>query len=143
MEREKIIDEIIEVLESDEGLFNECVEELDEYNEFLEGDRYFYMDLLPEMLYGQDIFDTLNMAYFGDDEDSSYKYSSFNPNRTYFKFNGYGNLVSTNYKDYSCYLNEDFIGDLYEHRYKLNVIYNNLELEELFNKLEQLEELEG
>lgn len=142
MERTEIIDKIIEVLESDEELFIEAVEEVDDWNGFLDGGRYFDMELLEDVLYGRDIIDTLNMAYFGTDEDASYKYSSFNPNREYFKFNGYGNLVSADYKDYSCYLNYDLIDDLYEHRYKLEVINNNSELRELFNKLEELEELE-
>lgn len=142
MERTEIIDKIIEVLESDEELLIECVEELDDWNAFLDGGRYFDMDLLEDVLYGRDIIDTLNMAYFGRDEESWNEYSSFNPNRNYFKFNGYGNLVSADYKDYSYYLDEDFIGDLYENRYKLEVINNNSELNELFGKLEELEELE-
>lgn len=142
MERENVITEIIEVLENDEALFNECVEELDEYNELLDGGRYFDMDLLPDMLEGVDIFDVLNMAYFGRDEDSWNEYSSFNPNRNYFKFNGYGNLVSADSKDYSYLLDETFIYDLEQNRYRLEVIDYNLELENLFEKLEELEELE-
>lgn len=143
MERKKIIDEFIELLESDEELLIEAVEELDDWNGFLNGDRYFDMELLEDMLYGRDIEYVLNMAYFGKDEDSWNDYSSFNPNRNYFRVNGYGNLVSADYKDYSYYLNEDFVDDLYENRYKLGVINNNSELKELFDKLEELEELEG
>jgi hypothetical protein len=61
------------------------------------------------------------MAYFGKDEeswhtDSSGKkiYDSFNPNREYFTFNGYGNLVSSDYKDYSYLLDDYFIEALIE-----------------------------
>ena len=113
MERQKIIEEIIEVFESDEELFLEAVEELDDWNGFLEHNRYFEMDLLEDVSSGRDVLDVLNMAYFGRDEDSWNEYSSFNPNRNYFRFNGYGNLVSADYKDYSCYLNEDFIVTTY------------------------------
>ena len=143
MERQQIIDDIIELFENDEELFIEAVEELDDWNGFLENDRYLDMDLLEDVLSGRDILDMLNMSYFGKDEDSWNEYSSFNPNRKYFKFNGYGNLISAYYKDYSCYLTESFIEDLYENRYKLSVIDNNSEVKELFNKLEELEELEG
>ena len=142
MERTEIIDEIMEILEGDDELLNEAVEELDDWNGFLNGDRYFEMELLEDVLNGREILDVLNMAYFGRDEDSWDEYSSFNPNRKYFRFNGYGNLVSADYKDYSYHLNEYLIEELYEHRYKLSVIYTNSELEELFDKLEQLEELE-
>ena len=142
MERTDIIDEIIELLESDEELLIEAVEQLDDWNGFLDYNRYFDMELLEDVLYSRDVIDTLNMAYFGRDEDSWNEYSSFNPNRNYFRFNGYGNLVSSDHKEYSSFLTEDFIQDLYENRYKLEVIANNSELKELFNKLEQLEELE-
>lgn len=140
MERTEIIDEIIEVFESDEELFIEAIEEIDDWNGFLGNDRYFEMGLLEDVLDGRDIEDVLNMAYFGKDEDSWNEYSSFNPNRNYFRFNGYGNLVSADYKDYSYCLNEDFVGDLYEHRYELEVINNNSQLKELLGKLEELEE---
>lgn len=142
MERTEIIDEIIEVFESDEELFIEAIEEIDDWNGFLGNDRYFEMGLLEDVLDGRDIEDVLNMAYFGKDEESWNEYSSFNPNRNYFRFNGYGNLVSADYKDYSYYLDENFIEDLYENRYKLSVIDNNSDLTELFDKLEELEELE-
>lgn len=137
MERENVINEIIELLEGYEELLIEAVEELDAWNGFLEDEKYFEMELLPDILYGCDILDVLNMAYFGRDEDSWNEYSSFNPNRNYFKFNGYGNLVSSDYKDYAYCLNEDFVEDLHEHRYELEVINNNSQLKELFDKLEE------
>lgn len=142
MERENVINEIIEIFEGDEELFIEAVEEIDDWNGFLEHHRYVEMELLEDVLDGRDVLDILNMSYFGKDEDSWNDVSSFNPNRNYFRFNGYGNLVSSDYKDYSYYLNEDLIENLYEQRYKLCVIDNNSELKELFDKLEELEELE-
>lgn len=143
MKRTDIIDEIIEVLESDETLLIEAVEQLDDWNGFLGDYRYFGMLWLPDMLYGKDIIDIMNMAYFGRDEGSLNEYASFNPNRNYFRFNAYGNLVSADYKDYSSYLTEYFIEDLYENRYKLSVIDENPELKELFNKLDMMEEMNG
>lgn len=139
MERNEIIEEIIEVLESDEELFNEAVEELDDWNGFLDGDRYFDMELLEDVLYGREVLDVLNMAYFGRDEDSWNDYSSFNPNRNYFRFNGYGKLVSADYKDYSYLLNNSFVEALEYNRGQLYFIDENDELNELFDKLEKLE----
>jgi hypothetical protein len=58
----------------------------------------------------------LNRAFFGYDSESWHTdatgnkiYGSFNPNKDYFSYNGYGNLVSSNYKDYSVHLDDYFI----------------------------------
>ncbi len=115
-----------ELFENNEKLFIEAIEELDNYNGYLGDDRYYDMEMLPELLCNEDMLKVLNMAYFGDDENyhiDNYgckHYESFNPNREYFYFNGYGNLCSTNYKDYSCRLDDYFIDALlenYQHLY--------------------------
>lgn len=120
---------LMDLFENDEGLFNDTIEELDNYNGYLGDDRYYEMEILPELLRGKDIIDLLNMAYFGDD-DTYYidqyghkHYESFNPNRNYFYFNGYGNLCSIDYKDYSCRLDNYFIDALLEN-------YNHLYLDD-------------
>lgn len=112
-----------ELFASDEELFNGTIEELDNYNGYLGDDRYYSMDELPELLSGLNAIDLLNRAYFGRDDDNWHTdaygekiYGSFNPNREYFTFNGYGNLVSSNYKDYSARLDNYFIDAIIENQ---------------------------
>lgn len=121
MEKKKEL--LMKLFESDEQLFNSVIEELDAYNGYLGDDRYYEMYMLPELLYGKDPIDLLNMAYFGRDNESWHTdaygdkiYDSFNPNREYFYFNGYGNLCSANYKDYSAHLDNYFIDAIIENQ---------------------------
>lgn len=114
---------LMELFENDEGLFNSTIEELDNYNGYLGDDRYYEMYMLPELMDSTDIFTLLNRAYFGRDDDNWHTdahgekiYDSFNPNREYFYFNGYGNLVSANYKDYSAHLDNYFIDAIIENQ---------------------------
>lgn len=107
---------LMNLFESNEELFNQTIEELDGYNGYLGDDRYYEMDILSEFYSGTDPIDLLNRAFFGYDSESWYTdatgnkvYGSFNPNRSYFSYNGYGNLVSSDYKDYSMYLDDYFI----------------------------------
>lgn len=124
--------ELLVLFENDEELFNQTIEELDSYNGYLGDNRYYLMDELPELFNGYNAIDLLNRAYFGRDNDSWHtnshgekEYYSFNPNREYFTFNGYGNLISSNYKDYSVYLDEYFIENLIENQ---NYLYLDTEI---------------
>ena len=127
---------LMELFKSDEELFNSTIEELDSYNGYLGDDRYYEMYMLPEMMDSTNIFTLLNMAYFGNDENyhtdnyGTKHYESFNPNRNYFYFNGYGNLCSATYKDYSAHLDDYFIDTIIEnqnHLYLDNDIIDILE----------------
>ena len=109
-------EKLMELFESNEELFNQTIEELDSYNGFLGDNRYYDMDMLSEFYYGTDPIELLNRAYFGYDSETWHAdssgnkiYGAFNPNREYFSYNGYGNLVSSDYKDYSTYLDDYFI----------------------------------
>jgi hypothetical protein len=109
-------EKLMELFESNEELFNQTIEELDSYNGYLGDDRYYEMDMLSEFYYGTDPIELLNRAYFGCDSETWHTdssgnkiYGAFNPNREYFSYNGYGNLVSSDYKDYSAYLDDYFI----------------------------------
>lgn len=104
-----------------EELFIETIEELDSYNSYLGDDRYYDMEMIDEFSIGADTSEILQRTYFGYDEDTSTENSKteFNPMRNYFRFNGYGNLVSADYKDYSDKLDEWFIDDLIENAYRL------------------------
>ena len=144
-----IINQIVEYFENNEDVFNDCIEELDIYNGFLNEDRYYAMEELPEILCGLDPIDLLNRAYFGRDEESWHTdsrgdkiYDSFNPNREYFKFNAYGNLVSANYKDYSAYNYCYAVESMAENRNDIYSIDSNEELKALFDKLKSDEEQE-
>lgn len=121
MEKKKEL--LMELFKNDEQLFNSTIEELDGYNGYLCDGRYYSMDMLPELFHGADIVEVLNRAYFGRDDDNWHTdahgekiYDSFNPNREYFTFNGYGNLVSANYKDYSAFLDDCFIDAIIENQ---------------------------
>ncbi len=114
---------LMELFENNENLFNQTIEELDSYNGYLGDDRYYEMDMLSEFYNGTDPIELLNRAYFGYDADNWHtnshgekEYNSFNPNREYFTYNGYGNLVSTNYKDYSALLDQWFIDSVIENQ---------------------------
>lgn len=136
--KENTITKIIEYFESNEELFNECIEELDSYNGYLGDDRYYPMDELGELLAGKEIIELLNMVFFG--HDAYDKGSQFNLNREYFTFNGYGNLISTNEKDYSLFLDEWTIKEMLKYRNDIYTIGENEELNNLFNELEELEQ---
>lgn len=116
-----IKEQLKELLEQDKQLFNAAIEELDSYNGYLGDNRYYSMDELNEFYSGTEPLEILQRAYFGRDNDTWSTDSignkidgEFNPNREYFTYNGYGNLVSSDYKDYSYLLDDYFISELIE-----------------------------
>ena len=138
------IERIITYFEENEDIFIECIEELDSYNGYLGDDRYYPMDELNEHFSGQDPVDILYRAFHGHDDDNWTTdehglrvYREFNPNREYFYYNGYGNLVSSNYRDYSNKLGYYFVEDLAENRQHIYTIEDNEELNKLFDAMEE------
>ena len=110
---EEITADILTYFHENEEEFNTAIEELDSYNGYLGDDRWNDMDELPERVDTSDPVALLNKAYFGDDLDNWHYdeqhervYDSFNPNRDYFRFNGCGNLESTNWKDYRDHMDK-------------------------------------
>lgn len=142
-----IIEKILEYFKENEDIFNSCVEELDSYNGFLCDDRIYHMEELNELYAGTEPIEILYRAFYGHDaenystdEDGEKHYSEFNPNRDYFYFNGYGNLVSCDYIDYSDKLDKYTIEQLQQNRQYIYTIDNEPELTDLFDELEQSEE---
>lgn len=142
----KTIKKIIEYFENNKNIFNECIEELDSYNGYLGDDRYYEMEFLNEFYNSTEPLELLQRVYFGRDDDNwttdnngNKTYGEFNPNRDYFYYNGYGNLVSSDYKDYSYKLDHYFVDSLYENRQYLYCIDDNEELSALFDELEMEE----
>lgn len=118
---ETIKEQLKELFEQDEQLFSAAIEELDSYNGYLDDNRYYYMEDLNEFYHGVNAIELLNRAFFGYDTDTWHTdahgtkiYGAFNPNREYFSYNSYGNLVSSDYKDYSYLLDDYFIDALIE-----------------------------
>lgn len=113
---EELKDEILEYFKNNEDEFNEVIEDLDSYCGYLGDDRYYYMEDLDELYHDQPATEVLYRAFYGHDADTwstdsrgDRTYGEFNPNREYFYFNGYGNLVSSDYKDYSGRLDKYFV----------------------------------
>jgi hypothetical protein len=144
MRKNEIIQKIITYFEENEDIFNDCIEELDSYNGYLNDGRYYYMEELNDLFSGSDPIELLNRAYFGRDEETwttdaygNKTYGAFNPNREYFYFNGYGNLVSADYKDYSAYLDDYLINAMSDNRTWIDSIENDDDLAALFDELEE------
>lgn len=146
---EEITDDIIEYFENNEDIFNDCMEELDSYNGYLGDDRYYLMDELDELHNGIEPSELLRRAFFGYDEetyttdrDGNKTYGAFNPNREYFRYNGYGNLVSADYKDYTGMLDKYAVESMSENRLYVDSIEQSDELAALFDELEAATEEE-
>lgn len=147
--QEEIAANIIEYFKNNEDVFNDCMEELDSYNGYLGDNRYYLMDELDELHNGIEPSELLRRAFFGYDEETyttdrdGYKtYGAFNPNRDYFRYNGYGNLVSADYKDYTGMLDKYAVESMSENRSYIDNIDDNEELTALFDELEAAAEEE-
>ena len=145
MKREQAILEIKRYFEENEDDFNNAIEGLDSWSGYLGDGRYYYMDELNELYCNTPVIDLLNRAFFGRDDDEwmtdasgNRIYGAFNPNREYFTFNGYGNFVSTDFKDYSVYLTESFIDALIDNSCHIYDLPD--EVEEIIERIDYDEE---
>lgn len=112
-EVKELLTKIIEVLDDDTK--NEIIQEIDNYNGILGDSRFYEMTELDEFYRDTEPLELLNRVFYGYDEDTSTndRKTEFNPNREYFTYNGYGNLVSTDYIDYSGFIdNDDIVNNL-------------------------------
>ena len=144
---EEITTNIINYFQDNENIFGACIEELDAYNGYLGDDRYYCMDELNDLYHDAEPLELLQRAFYGYDADSwttdssgNKEYGAFNPNREYFTYNGYGNLVSADYKDQSAFLDEYTIEEMSENRRYIDTIEGYDELAALFDELEGVDE---
>ena len=103
--------------------FANDIEELDDWTGCLYDDKIYPMEELNEIFSNDEPEEILRRAFYGYDEpiNENEQRQPFNPNREYFYFNGYGNLVSIDEKDYSDYLDTDFIQEIIDNRYNLSL----------------------
>lgn len=137
----EIRQELKDLFEDNTELFNNTIEELDSYNGYLDSHRYYPMEDLIYYIDTSDLWNSLiYRIFYGRDDDNSQgekEYSQFNPNREYYYYNAYGNLISSDYKDYSDCLNDYFINSLLENRSYLNI---DTDVEALLDELENAEQ---
>ena len=103
------------------------------------------MENLTDYIDKSDLWNSLIYRMFYGRDDDCYitnsqgekEYSQFNPNREYYYYDGYGNLVSSDDKDYSNYLDDYFIDDLLENRSYLSL---DTDVEALLDELENAEQ---
>lgn len=143
--REEVVADILAYFEENDDTFTACLEELDSYNGYLGDDRYYDMEELAEFYHDADPLELLNRAYYGYAENSctvdqwgTKRHDPFNPNADYFRYNGYGNLVSSDYKDYSDHLDRYAVDAMQEDRAELPTIDDTPELSDLFDELDRV-----
>ena len=119
----KLVEKLLAYYNENTEDFNTDIEELNNWNGCLYDDKVYSMDELDDVLQNISPSNILYSAFYG--YDKYYKNSEqpipFNPNRNYFYFNGYGNLVSIDEKDYSDYLDNNFVQEIIDNRYNLSL----------------------
>ena len=135
---------IINYFEENEDIFVAAIEELDTWNGYLGDDRYYDMEMLDEFYHDTEPSELLRRAFYGHDDGAwdydahgEKVYGAFNPNRNYFYYNGYGNLISSDYKDYSAQLDEYAIEAMLDNIDYIDTIDDDDELRTLFDALQQ------
>ena len=123
MEKMTLVDELMNYYRENMEDFANDIEELDGWTGCLYDDKVYPMDDINEFFSNEKPDEIIRRAFYGYDEplNKDEERHPFNPNRNYFYFNGYGNLVSIGEKDYSDYLDSDFIQDIIENSYNLSL----------------------
>jgi len=128
---EYLYSEITNYLEENEQEFICLIEELDSWNGYLNEDRWEDMDFLDDYLCNESALDLIILG-----RNSG---SDFYPGDNYFRFDVYGNLESTNYKEYNDYISDYFIDDIIENYQRLDI---PADLDPLLMDLEKIQEVE-
>ena len=91
----EIRQELKDLFENDNTLFNETIEKLDSYNGYLGEHRYYYMEDLTDCIDKSDLWDSLIYPILDGIDDDCYitnsqgekEYQQFNPNKEYYYYN--------------------------------------------------------
>lgn len=137
----KLAETLLNYYKKNEDDFNHDIEEMDSYNGCLGDGRIEPMELLDELFQGTEATEILRRAFFGYDDAyaKSEQRATFNPNRDYFYFNGYGNLVSTDELDYSCYIDVDHVQDIIDNECHLCLSDGAQEIIDSHDELKEME----
>ena len=119
----ELIEKLLSYYKENTEDFNNDIEQLDNWTGCLYDDKIHLMEELNEFFEGAEPEEVLRRAFYGYDEpvNKNEERLPFNPNREYFYFNGYGNLVSTDEVNYSDYLDNYFIQLIIDNRYNLSL----------------------
>ena len=118
-----LVEELMNYYKENTEDFNNDIEQLDGWTGYLYDDKIYPMEDLNEFFEGVEPEEVLRRAFYGYDEpvNKDDQRQPFNPNREYFYFNGYGNLVSTDKVDYIDYLDDNFVQEIIDNRYNLSL----------------------
>ena len=119
----ELVEKLLAYYKENKEDFANDIEELDNWTGCLYDDKIYPMDDLNEFFSNEKPDEIISRAFYGYDEpiNENEQRQPFNPNREFFYFNGYGNLVSIGEKDYSDYLDIAFIQDIIDNRYNLSL----------------------
>ena len=111
-------------------VFADCIEELDDYNGWLNDDRLYPMSELDDLLYGRNPSEIIDLV----DRNTA----AFNLRDDYFYFDVYG-LRSTDDREehYEDYLDDYAIQKMDDVRRYIDTIDRTPELSDLFDELEE------
>ena len=118
----ELVEKLLAYYKENKEDFANDIEELDDWTGCLYDDKIYPMDDLNEFFSNEKPDEIIRRAFYGYDETytTDEPREPFNPNRDYFYFNGCGNLVSINQRDYTDYLDIAFIQDIIDNRYNLS-----------------------
>ena len=119
----ELVEKLLAYYKENKEDFVNDIEELDDLTGCLYDDKCYPMDDLNEFFSNEKPDEILKRAFYGYDEpvNKDEQRQPFNPNREYFYFNGYGNLVSIDQREYTDYLDNDFVQDIIDNRYNLSL----------------------
>ena len=119
----ELVEKLLEYYKENVEDFNHDIEQLDSWTGCLYDDKIYPMEELNELFSNEKPDEIIRRAFYGYDETytKDEQREPFNPNRDYFYFNGYGNLVSIDEKDYSDYLDTDFVQEIIDNSYNLSL----------------------
>lgn len=117
--------DLINFFSDNADIYEDVIEELDSYDGYLTGERYYPMEDLETDLSGLNPIELINRLS-----------NDFSLNDEWYKWENNYTLISTHHKDYSDYLDSYFINDLLENYHQL---YSVDEYPELLEMLENVE----